>query len=112
MNFKLGNRVRHSFRSTEATIIAFDKRVPDYALLGWKEGEEVYIGAWPLEREMDGIRRVCKVIDDIVEYKFGFWCTQSSLELIAVRLGTFSRINQNTLRKRMRDQIAQEIFKG
>lgn len=108
MTFKLGDIVRYRRYDVEATVVATDGRDSEFVLLGWKEGETRYEMSYPTNSVVL-IRTDQSLPNWKEEYAYAYWEDTRSLLLIKSKR-RFTKVNANTLRKRMRDQIAQEAL--
>ncbi len=108
MDFALGDTVQYKDAGLEAVVIAIDVRDSEFILLGWKEGECRCLSALRTG-DIRLIRTDQYLPDWNTTYKWGWW--EYTRNLIGVKCRKqFTKVNPKTLRKRMRDQIAQEAL--
>lgn len=93
-----------------ATVIATQPGGKGSVVVGWRPDEDSGSFGWPLDPGFgDGLDVIPHALEN---FNKGWWVPQELLILVERKAArAFMRINQKTLRKRMRDQIAQEIYK-
>lgn len=116
MKFKLGDIVeyheKHSYAGLRSTVIGLDSRDDEDAfLIGWKETNEITGRYRPNPTPINKISIISTdlLIANLNEYAYGCW--EIGRNLNHANLKGFTKVRKGTLRKRMRDQMAQEIYK-
>ena len=102
MKLKLGTRVM--WDDIVATIIGSERH--EY-LLGWKTSDECDWMGWSIASNPVYPGPGREIIENIKDFRYAYWVMQNSVTAFR----THTRLGSKTLQKRMRDQIAQEIFK-
>ncbi len=115
MKFKLGDIVeyvpKHSSAGLVSTVIGIDPREGDQGgavLIGWKIEEDTGL------RRPPALPKVQLISTDLLSdnYKeYAFACWEDTKNLQHANPKGYTRVRRRTLLKRMRDQIAQEIYK-
>lgn len=108
MAFELGDIVRDKKTGLEATVIAIDTRARETVVLGWKRDEDRDPGSFSINELR--LLRTDEYLPNLRE-DFHFCVWENIIHFVRIKSRkSFTKVSNRTLRKRMRDQIAQEIF--